>query len=403
MSNLFSSLRLIVHLAYRNLVGTGLRTLLNVGVLSLVYVLIIWHQGLFLGILKYSSQEAIKYEYADGQYWHNAYDPFDPLSLDDGHGIIPPQLDLLVKRNEATPILIRQATIYPDGRMQTILLKGIDPHQTVLAIPSSVLATTTTASLPMLIGARMAHTNHFALGDTLTIRWRDVHGTFDAIDGTIVAIMNTNVPTIDNRQVWIPLSALQTMTNLEHHATMIVVKNPEKSDEKSQIQHDLPEWKFKTQNFLIADIRQAVQSKRIAAGILYILLLFLVMLAMFDTQVLAIFKRRKEIGTLIALGMTRAQVIALFTTEGVLIGILALCAGAVYGLPIFLFTLRTGIPIPQAAEQYGIMLVQRLVPYYPLYLILGTAVIIMVVVTIVSFLPTRKIAKLNPVEALRKN
>lgn len=398
-----NSLRLIVPLAYRNLVGTGLRTLLNVGVLSLVYVLIIWHQGLFLGILKYSSIEAVKYEYADGQYWHNAYDPCDPLSLDDGHGVIPPQLDALVKRNEATPILIRQATIYPDGRMQSILLKGIDPQQTVLAIPSSVLATTTTTSLPILVGARMAHANHFALGDTLTLRWRDVHGTFDAIDGTIVAIMNTNVPTIDNRQVWIPLSALQSMADLSQQATMVIVKDPKKSDKKLQTHHDIPGWKFKTVDFLISDIRQAVQSKRVAGAILYILLLFVVMLAMFDTQVLAIFKRKKEIGTLIALGMTRVQVIALFTTEGILIGILALCVGLVYGIPIFMFTLHTGIPIPQAAEQYGIMLVQRMIPYYPLYLILGTAVLIMIVVTIVSFLPTRKIAKLNPVDALRKN
>ena len=37
---------LIFKLAYRNLVGAGLRTWLNAFVLSLAYVIIIWHSGL---------------------------------------------------------------------------------------------------------------------------------------------------------------------------------------------------------------------------------------------------------------------------------------------------------------------------------------------------------------------
>jgi len=50
------------------------------------------------------------------------------------------------------------------------------------------------------------------------------------------------------------------------------------------------------------------------------------LLAVFDTQVLAIFRRRKEMGTLMALGMTRWDIISLFTLEGSLLGILAFCS-----------------------------------------------------------------------------
>ena len=49
----------IAKLAYRNLVGAGLRTWLNVGVLSFIYVLIIWHQGLFTGMLEQASRDYI--------------------------------------------------------------------------------------------------------------------------------------------------------------------------------------------------------------------------------------------------------------------------------------------------------------------------------------------------------
>ncbi len=72
-----------LQLAYRNIKGAGLRTWLNVAVLSLIYVIIIWHQGIFSGMLKQGTRAMINDEVAGGQYWHKDYDPFDPLSFDE--------------------------------------------------------------------------------------------------------------------------------------------------------------------------------------------------------------------------------------------------------------------------------------------------------------------------------
>ncbi len=78
---------------------------------------------------------------------------------------------------------------------------------------------------------------------------------------------------------------------------------------------------------------------------MYIILLSLSMLAIFDTQVLSIFRRQKEIGTYIALGMTRGQVVGLFTIEGSLNSVLAGLLAALYGIPFLLFQAKTGISI----------------------------------------------------------
>jgi len=385
---------LALKLAYRNIKRAGLRTWLNVAVLSLAYVLIIWHQGIFLGMLKQGSQAVIEDEVAGGQYWHENYDPFDPLSYDESHGTIPEKLAGLIEDKKAIPILIRQAAIYPEGRIQTVLLKGIDPEQIILGIPSSSLEKDEDV-LPVLIGRRMGKSTSLDIGDYLTIRWRDVHGTFDAVEGKIVEIMNTKVPSIDKGQLWVPLKELQKMVSMKDEATIIVV------GQNVQGQEDLSDWKFKDQNFLLSDINQVVRSKRISASILYVILLFLAMLAIFDTQVLSIFKRRKEIGTLIALGMTRRQVISLFTLEGAMHGILAIAVASVYGIPWIYYFSKIGMKLPEATEDYGFALVGRLYPSYSLGLVLGTVLIVMVTVTIVSFLPTRKISRLKPTEALK--
>ena len=381
-------------LAYRNLVGAGLRTWLNVGVLSFTYVLIIWHQGLFSGMYRQASRDFIKDEIAGGQYWIEKYDPYDPLSLDESHGVIPDQLDSLIENRQATPILIRQGTIYPEGRVQSVLIKGIDPAQTILDIPTARLSRDA-IELPVMVGKLMAKKNSLQIGDYLTIRWRDVNGTFDAADGEIVAIMNTNVPTMDMAQLWVPLKRLQEMSGLENEATMVVV------DQAMREHADLPGWRFKGHDFLLKDINDVIKSKRAGSAVMYAILLFLSMLAIFDTQVLSIFRRRKEIGTLMALGMVRSKVIALFTLEGMLHGILGIAIAALYGIPALIITGKIGIPMPSTAEEYGFALPTRLFPVYSAWLVSGTILIVMLTVTIVSYLPSRKISGLKPTEALK--
>lgn len=386
---------LIFKLAYRNIKGAGLRTWLNVSVLTLTYILIVWHQGFFTGMLKQGTKAMIDDDIGGGQYWHKNYDPIDPLTYDDSHGIIPDKLQELIKENKATPILIRQGAIYPKGRMQTILLRGIDPEQTILKIPSKKLISEDEDILPVLIGKRMARTTGLSEGDTVTVRWRDVNGTFDAIDGTVVEIMNTKVPAIDYGQLWVPLKTLQKITCMENEASYFVL------DTSASLQEDMPDWKFRNQDFLLKDITDLVKSKRISAGIMYAILLFLGILAIFDTQILSIFRRRKEIGTLMALGMSRIKIIVLFTLEGVMHGILAIFFAVILGTPLILFTSTHGIPLPKATEGYGFAVSEKLFPAYSIGLIIGTVTAIMITVTIVSFLPSRRIAKLRPTDALR--
>jgi ABC-type antimicrobial peptide transport system permease subunit len=160
-------------------------------------------------------------------------------------------------------------------------------------------------------------------------------------------------------------------------------------------------WKFKTKEDLLKSITDLIKIKSVGGIVLYIILLSLAMLAIFDTQVLSIFRRQKEIGTYIALGMTRGQVVALFTIEGSLNSVLAGLLAALYGIPFLIFQAKTGISISGAGKEYGLALADRIFPAYSLGLVLTTIILIMITTTIVSYLPSRRIAKMKPTEALR--
>lgn len=381
-------------LAYRNLVGAGLRTWLNVTVLSMAYVIIIWQQGLLDGWNRQALRDMIDWEIGGGQYWREQYDPYDPFTLEESHGPVPAALVDASSDRVAAPILIVQATMYPQGRMQSVILKGIPPGQIALNLPTADLQADI-PEIPVLIGARMAKSANLHMGDLVTVRWRDVNGTFDATDAKVVRIMKTNVSTVDQGQLWLPLERLQSMMRLPGEATIIV------TGQETKESGALPGWVFRDRAFLSQDLADMIRMKKVGNAISYMVLLSLALLAIFDTQVLAIFRRRREIGTLIALGMTRGAVIRLFTLEGAMHGILAAIVAAAYGIPLLSIQAVRGFAMPEAVDSFGLAIAERMFPVYSAGLVAGTTLIVLVAVTLVSFLPTRIIAKLNPTDAIK--
>lgn len=383
-----------IKLAWRNLIGAGLRTWLNVFVLSLSFLIIIWHKGIISGWDRQAQTDTINQEIGGGVYWHDNYDPFDLFTLDKAHKQLPKAMVEELDKGKLAPLLFSQASIYPQGRVQTIIMKGIPANQKVLDIPTEKLQTNI-EEIPTIIGRSMAKNNHLQIGDFLTIRWRDVNGTFDASELKIVHIFKTNVPTIDNGQIWIPLERVQKMLQLPNEATIAVISK------ENGMTKPLEGWIFKDHDYLLKEFREMIKMKSFGGYVMWLVLLSLAWLAIFDTQVLSIFRRQKEIGTNIALGMTRGQVIKIFTVEGAMNGFLAAILAAIYGTPLLYLQAKKGWSMPEGSSDMGMAIADTIYPYYSLGMIAITTSITLLSVIIVSFIPTRKITKMNPTDALR--
>jgi len=386
---------LAIKLAIRNLMGGKLRTVLNILVLSFAYVMIIWYKGLISGWAEQAVQDTINWEIGGGQYWHEKYDPYDPFTIEDSHAPIPELMETAISKGILTPILISQGTIYPDGRVQSVSIKGVDPNQTIIDLPTSHLNVDMDA-IPAILGAGMAKNNKLNIGDYVTVRWRDVNGTFDAAEAQIVHIFKVDVPTVDTGILWIPIERHREMVQLPGEASIFV------TDKETGTIGSLKGWDFKDTDFLLTDFFDLIKMKNIGGSVMYVFLLLLALIAIFDTQVLSIFRRQKEIGTHVALGMTQGKVIKLFTIEGLMYAVLAAIIGAIYGIPFFIWQAKIGYNMGiEDASQMGLAVSDVIYPIYSLGLIISTVLIIFIVTTIVSYLPARRISKLNPTDAIR--
>jgi len=377
-------------LAYKNLMSAGLRTWLNISVLSLAFVLIIFYNGMLDGWNRQGRNDTQAWEIGQGQYWHPDYDKYDIYSLNDAHQALSPQVKERVDQGHLIPQLIQQATIYPQGRMQSILMRGIPAHQDFLKLPTNVLRHQKNG-IAVLIGRRMAKATMLKVNDQVLLRWRDKSGTYDAAKITIAAIFKCDVAEVDNGQIYIDYDQMQNMMDLDGEATLLV-----SNMEDSQA---LDGWDFKSADWLLKDLDQIINSERVSGIIIQLILLMIALLAIFDTQILSIFRRKKEIGTYIALGLTRRQVVGIFTVEGGMHSILAALFGAVYGIPFFIWINTIGIHFGSA--DMGMTIAETIYPYYSIQLVLATILIVLLSATLVSYWPARKIAKMKPTDALK--
>ena len=388
---------MLFKIAIKNLLGAKLRTWLNVFVTALSFFMIILFSAMYDGMREHAKQVTIDTEIAGGAYWHPEYDPMDPMTFEDAHSIIPRDIKLLVDQKKAVPVLVSQASIYPNGRIMPVIMKGISPEQNIVNMPTDALSGHEEIAIPVLIGKGMASDTKLEVGDVFTIRWLDADRTYDADEGTVVHIMDTENFKLDMGHIWIPLKKAQTMLAMEEEATYVTYA------EGLSIVENRDDWIPRDVKYLIRDMEALIKADEPNAAIMYIILLCFAAMGIFNAQVLSIFRRGREIGTLMALGMTRARVVGLFTLEGGLNAFLAAIMTVILFGPLLWYFGNNGIwlGVDYSDGAMGIIVEKYLIPVYSVGLVVTTTIVVSIIVLIVSYMPSRRIARMKPTDALR--
>ena len=386
---------MLFKIAIKNLLGARLRTILNVFVTSFSFFIILLMSGMYDGMLQHAKNVTIDTEIAGGAYWNPNYDPLDPMSFEDAHSIIPNEIKSLVDQQKAFPVLVSQVSIYPGGRIMPAILKGIPPNQNIVKMPTQSLNGFNDGTIQVLIGKGMAQNTNLNVGDSFTIRWLDINSTYDADEGTVAYIMDTENFKLDMGHIWIPLDIAQSMLAMEDQATYVTY------EKGLSVVNNKGDWTIRDVDYLVQDMEAIIEADKPGAQIMFMILLALAAMGIFNAQVLSIFKRGREIGTLMALGMTRLRVVALFTLEGGLNAILSAVATLIIFGPILWYFGTSGIPLPIDYTEMGLIMAKRLIPVYSIGLILSTMILVSIIVLIVSYMPSRKISNMNPTDALR--
>ena len=306
---------------------------------------------------------------------------------------VPEVLDGLLVRDKAE-VLVQQGQLYPNRRLYPVQLRGIAMDQSLLNLPLAGLKSFEDKPgevIPVVVGVKMARKAHLEKGDTVVLKWRDKGGAVDARDVLIVDVGDIVNPRIDDGVVWLRLDHLRSMTDREGEVSWVAVR-----EYLGQVQG----FEFQGIEMLMADLLAMLRQDRINSKILWGILMVLVCTSVFNTQILNIFKRQKEIGTLMALGMEPQWIVRIFTLEGVIAALWALGLAVVLGVPFFIWFQGVGFDVTHLSEA-SFPVRETVYPDYQPREILVSVFIVMSLIIVSAWVPVKKITRLDPTLALR--
>jgi ABC-type lipoprotein release transport system permease subunit len=384
---------MILQIALKNFLRKGMRSFLNVLVTALAMVTVVFNLSLYNGFQDQAVRNMVSTDVAGGHYRMSGFDILDPIEWEDQTFKTPDALSSLPSSNK-TEVLVLQGQIFPNRRLFPVQLRGMEMQQTLLELPLNKLEewkTPVDDVIPIIIGKQMAGKSHLHIGDGVVLRWRDRFGAVDALDATVVDVVPLINPRIDEGVVWMRLDHLRQITLREGEVTWVAVK---------EFQEPIANTEFQKPEILLKDILDLIEQDRRYAVIIWAILIFLAGISVFNTQFLNIFKRQREIGTLMAFGMPPNRVVRLFTVEGCLAAFSAVVVALILGTIIFAWFQSVGLDVSHLAESQIPIRENIFLKIKPIEVVVSILVIVAIMI-LVAWAPVRKISKVDPTQALR--
>lgn len=163
-------------------------------------------------------------------------------------------------------------------------------------------------------------------------------------------------------------------------------------NEKGQPVFEIHTWKDLSPFSNIADMIDLM------AFFIRLILIIVVLISIMNVMIISVYERTKEIGTIAAIGTLPGKILALFMTEGALLGFFGVIFGNIIGV-VLIYVIRLFQPTISFGRTDNILIIPQ-VPVGDMWYI---AIIILLVAILGSFGPARRASKLEPIKAIRNS
>ena len=156
-----------------------------------------------------------------------------------------------------------------------------------------------------------------------------------------------------------------------------------------------------TLEIFVSQVSDLLKAMDVISYFLYIMIILIVLISISMTYKIIIHERTSEIGTMMAIGMQRKDVISILLFESAFVFILSLILGSIFSLlvlRVIYFISFDWIPGFEIFMQKG-----RLVPYFSIKTIFTNIIILMIITLPAAWVPSYRASRLNLTKALSGN
>jgi putative ABC transport system permease protein len=265
-----------------------------------------------------------------------------------------------------------------------------------------------TGEREMLLSAGLAQELDLEEGEKLTLLTKNKYMGMSGMTFLVTGIVRFQVAGFNESFFLMPIDTAARFLKMDDEATevLVMLKDPKQVDafvEKTRVilsnsgWNDLSVQAWTKVGIIYGMIRYAQNIYDIFALIFFLLASTVIV----NTTMMVIYERMREIGTVAAMGMTPREIVRLFFLEAFYIGAIASFIGVLIGVAITLPLSKTGINVGGVMEGVSLEISSVL---YPQLNIRSTVFVFFystAIASLASFIPSRRAAKIEPVEALR--
>lgn len=403
-------------IALRNVFRNGRRSLLSLTAVAIAAMSITLLFSVLAGIQNDVRHNSWNFESGEVRLRHAMFDEYEYLNpvqymIDD----FEPLADSLLVLDEVhavSPRVSIAGVTIQNSREIASMGMGLDMNREQSFQDLGVLVAS--GRLPeagqneALLGFRLARELGIEVGDSFTVLTQTRARASNAFTLDVVGLADFPLGVLSSSAYILPLDRAQHFLRSRGGITELLVKGDGRDTEGLQaaVEAQLSAANRDELNATPWTVASGGYAYLQMAGPVYSIfaLVFFVLgsTVIINTTMMTVHERTREIGTLSALGMKGRDLVRLFFTEGAFLGLAGSAIGVLVGAVIALVLGRVGIDFGTTMELIDMDISNVLYPAVNMGSLLFVFAYSSVIATGASFLPSRRAAKLSPVEALRR-
>jgi ABC-type lipoprotein release transport system permease subunit len=257
----------------------------------------------------------------------------------------------------------------------------------------------------ILIGKGLAIMMNLKVNDRFTLVGQDVHNQMRQRTMTIVGIYDLGVPSLEQKSVYMSLNEAQTLYDLPGASTEVMITLKEIGQEARVVKSLKPVLdgaESQTWAQAFPELQAAIQAKSSAMQVFSFIIIMIAGIGVLNLLLMAVFERTREIGLLGAMGMKPQQIMLLFITEGIMLGLVGVVVGMVAGIGLNALFSVVGFDFTQFSTMtdYMALITGKVYTSLSLGSILTRGLPVFVITILASLIPAREASRHEPSEAL---
>jgi ABC-type lipoprotein release transport system permease subunit len=257
----------------------------------------------------------------------------------------------------------------------------------------------------IIIGRKLADKLKIRLKSKIVIRFQNTDGDLNEAAFSVKGIFQTANTMFDETNVFVKKSDLDQITGSDNgiqEIALILFDIDKLPVTQAALKSKLPGLQVQNWMELRPDMGMVTTAIAIEVYIILGIILFALAFGIVNTMLMIVFERTRELGMLMAVGMSKSRVFRMIMLETVFLTIIGGIIGMALSATLIAVFHRHGIDLSAFSKGLGAFgFDPRIYPFIKRELYINLSVMILCTGVLSAVMPARKALKLKPVEAIR--